>query len=159
MVKSIPTLEVDGVKERTRQWVEKAEASGLLKEKLPSAFDWLSFKMVCPLLKNGLCLVYDNRPFGCRSHNAIGDPALCHSAEGRKTQKYFNCPELEQMTMTTLLAASPLVDHLGVFLSEMLLNRPVPSAARQRFPFEFEKVSGPKNAAVLHLKFTGDAKS
>lgn len=151
---SIPQNEVEGVKARTREWVDKAKASGLLNEKLPSAFAWLRHKIVCPLLKDGLCLVYGVRPFGCRSHCAVGDPALCHSIEGRKEQKYFYSPELDTMVGMVLLAASRTTDHLGVFLAEELLDEHVASASRQHYDIEFSHVSGPDNKLVFHLKGT-----
>lgn len=154
IVNAIPPGELEGVKARTKEWADQAEASGLLKEELPLAWDWLKFKLVCPLLKNGLCLVYQNRPMGCRSHNAVGDPALCHSIEGRKIQKYFYSPELDQMTAFTLTGASNLADHLGAFLSQMLLKRHVPTAARGKLPIKYDGLSGPKHAGVLHFRRT-----
>lgn len=34
-------------------------------------------KMKCPLLKDGLCSVYDRRPVSCRYHFVISDPKRC----------------------------------------------------------------------------------
>jgi Fe-S-cluster containining protein len=41
-----------------------------------NAFQYRAMKLTCPLLKDGLCSVYANRPHSCRMHLAVGPSEL-----------------------------------------------------------------------------------
>jgi Fe-S-cluster containining protein len=123
---AIPKEEMEGVKDRLRNWILRAEAAKMLDVPEPHVFAYRQVGLPCPLLKDGLCLVYKDRPLGCRSHCAVGDPALCKDDTTRLQQKFVMSPELVQDVF-----APPLTgDHLGVFLADYLLGVKLPSAAR-----------------------------
>lgn len=125
VLKSIPPEELPGVVERTRVWVERAEATGMLKVNTPHVFAYRQAKLLCPLLKDGLCLVYKDRPLGCRGHLAIDDPALCHDDHKRLEQRFVNGYVFINQARDTMVKGSkrPVVgDHLGVFLARKLLG-------------------------------------
>lgn len=134
---SVPDIERQGVNERTEEWVDKAEASGLLNVEFPHVLDYMRAGLVCPLLKNGVCLVYENRPLGCRAHNATKDPALCGSLETRLDQVYVSSNELNTFAGMALMGASPKSDHLGVYLGRWLLSRRIISAEAREVPWQF----------------------
>lgn len=124
-IKSIPAEELAGVTERTRTWLDRARTSKMLEARIPHVFAYRSAQLVCPLLKDGLCLIYANRPLGCRGHNAINDPKLCDNIKDRLTQKFVNAIELINEARDTMLLGSkrPVEgDHLGVFLARKLLG-------------------------------------
>ncbi len=130
LITAIPPQELDGVNARTQEWVFKFLGSGLANVDSPHVIHWLSARLMCPLLKDGLCLVYEQRPLGCRGHNAIGDPKLCHSLGTRLRQKYVISPELNNGVALMLMKACPTSDHLGAFLANKLLAIPLKTAAR-----------------------------
>lgn len=154
IVKSIPKTEVPGVIERTRTWIERAEASGLLAEDEPHVSRWLAMDLQCPLLKGGLCLVYEHRPTGCRAHNAVRDPALCSGADTRLRQQYESCKDATLACGGLLVMASQEYDNLGAYLARWLLGRKVTSTAQTAFPLR-ASLSGPANQQVLHIEQTG----
>lgn len=39
---------------------------------------WMVAQIACPLLKGGLCIGYEGRPFQCKTTWSTGDPDLCH---------------------------------------------------------------------------------
>lgn len=41
---------------------------------------WLMSEIPCPLLADGLCIIYSNRPFRCRATLSTQDPDLCRPA-------------------------------------------------------------------------------
>jgi Fe-S-cluster containining protein len=42
---------------------------------------WWRDRRTCPFLVEGICSIYKNRPFACRTHYVQSDPALCASRE------------------------------------------------------------------------------
>lgn len=131
-IKAIPPDELSGVVERTRQWAAKAAASGILKEKEPHVLAYRKVGLTCPLLKDNLCLVYNQRPIGCRSHCAIGDSKLCGSDDTRLQQTFAWARGLTHKTCMVIMSQvkPPYTGaHLGVFLAEKLLNLKLESNA------------------------------
>lgn len=125
LVSRIPANELPGVRERTRAWLMVAELSGTLREETPHVLTYLSRGLTCPLLKNSVCLVYSARPLACRSHCAVGASDLCKA--NRMAQSYAVLP----MPIVNAVRAMTLEgDHLGVWLSKLLLQIPMESAAR-----------------------------
>lgn len=141
MVQAIPAPELEGVKQRASEWAVKAYTSGLLAIDPPSAVEWLRSSIMCPLLKDGLCLVYQQRPLGCRSHCATGDPKLCHSPDTRREQTYVTSPELGQGVAMMIASVSPNANHLGVYLAQKLLGWTVTSAAQKTYPLRAVSVT------------------
>jgi len=120
------------VTEATRAWLAKVKPSGLLNESLPSVFKWRELKAVCPFLKNNLCRVYDDRPYGCRLHMAIGTPIACMDDELRRHQQYVSSPEVDSAVMLSFMDANDGLEigNLGEFLAELLLDDRFESADR-----------------------------
>lgn len=126
----LPKAELPGVVERTITWGLKASASTILSTEMPHVIDYLQLSMVCPFLKNNICLVYANRPFSCRSHCATGPAQLCASTNTRLSQVYAYSPELSDNIVTKLIDAKSEWDHVGALLTELLLGQKIKSEAR-----------------------------
>jgi len=126
LLKHVPPAEMPGVVERTKAWSEKAQSCGILAKHTPHVQEYRYQKLVCPLLKDGLCLVYKQRPFGCRSHSAIGDPKLCHDDQARMEQKFV----YSHLLLSKHIRDGAVGDHLGVFLSNVLTGTKLQSADR-----------------------------
>ncbi len=119
-IKSIPPQELEGVKERTKQWAERAEKAGVLKVESPHVFAYRQAGLMCPLMKDGVCLIYKHRPLGCRSHMAVGEAKLCADDHTRLQQKYVTALEPMAWCRNDMIRLSKqpcLGDHLGVFLA------------------------------------------
>jgi Fe-S-cluster containining protein len=97
-----------------------------------NAFQYRAMKLTCPLLKDGLCSVYANRPLSCRMHLAVGPRVNCEDLALRPTQKFVTIKELDEATTHNLIHAHVKagyeqigVSHLGYFLAMKLgLARP-----------------------------------
>jgi Fe-S-cluster containining protein len=123
------------VEAQTEAWL--AKAAPLLNQEGPhQAMEWRAIDKPCPLLINGLCSVYDVRPFSCRIFFAMGNPNDCMMPQ-REHQK-FACFEPDKMAgmMVPFVEDQKTVvmDHLGVFLAEKLLG--VDLRGRTRTIFE-----------------------
>lgn len=84
----------------------------------------------CPLLQDGLCSVYEQRPTGCRMFNAIGKPSRCADLTKRPHQKFMETDKDGEVMATALgiqcqRASKALFqnDHLGVWLAQILLGK------------------------------------
>lgn len=133
MLANLPEPERAGVAERTSQWATRLKASGLLKEKQPHVLKWLRVNAPCPFLKDGLCLVYQHRPLGCRYHTAVGPKELCFSTGTRFKQRYMMVEQITGAVSMKMLHADTEHDHLGAFLTRLVLNEPIESAAQVKF--------------------------
>jgi Fe-S-cluster containining protein len=131
IVESLTDEQKREVAARASEWLVKVQR--LLNVEEPHVLDWLALRAPCPLLKDGLCMVYDKRPVSCRIHLAIGDPDDCATLEGRKHQKYCQSPEFAKMALQAEVdneAGVILFDNLGVWLVEMLTGMKVNAATR-----------------------------
>lgn len=149
IVSSIPAAKLPAVKERTRVWLQKVSAAGLLPNPEPHVLDWLAAEAVCPLLENGLCLVYEHRPLGCRYHTARDNPQLCFSRETRLEQRYAINKELPTLIGCMLMAASNRFGNLGVYLARWLLNVRVESGTEFALPLATITQTGSTLKVVL----------
>ena len=123
----LPDAERPGVVERTRAWLTQAKASHMLEIAEPHVMDYLDAELACPFLQYNRCLVYANRPLGCRSHCAIGPAILC--ANNRLKQRYARSPKLIALAGAAIFSKLSEGDHLGVWLSRLLLQASVQSKA------------------------------
>lgn len=92
-----------------------------------NAFQYRAMKLTCPLLKDGLCSVYANRPLSCRMHMAIGPRVNCEDLALRPSQTFITIKELDEATTHNLINAHVEagyerigVSHLGFFLAMKL---------------------------------------
>jgi hypothetical protein len=131
-IAAIPPEERAGVIERLRVWVANYKASGIGKDPEPNVLKYRSSGLMCPLLKDGKCLVYADRPYACRGHCAIRDPALCASNATRLEQRFIYSPDLTASVFRSFakLLGRYSADHLGCWLSELLLQERLESEAR-----------------------------
>jgi Fe-S-cluster containining protein len=92
-----------------------------------NAFQYRAMKLTCPLLKDGLCSVYANRPHSCRMHLAVGPRVNCEDLTLRPSQTFVTIQELDEATTHNLIHAHVKagyerigVSHLGFFLAMKL---------------------------------------
>jgi len=123
----LPDAERPGVIERTRAWLAQAKASHILEIGEPHVMDYLDAELPCPFLLYDRCLVYPNRPLGCRSHCATGPAILC--ATNRLAQRYARSPRLLVSVSMAIFNEHSEGDHLGVWLSRLLLQASIQSQA------------------------------
>lgn len=131
---------------RTRTWLATFRTSPLLKEENPHVLPYRQLKLACPLLEDGECLVYDDRPSECRLHMAIGPRELCEDDAKRLDQMFASNHDLTMgtiMKLATLVQkdrrAELLMEHLGLLLAEALLGERVESEKRTLLQLNFEE--------------------
>jgi Fe-S-cluster containining protein len=131
--------EKEALKPRVLAWVNAAQANRLeitteigkrdlaANGKTINAFGYRALKLTCPLLKDGVCTVYANRPLGCRMHLAVGPRLNCDDVSRRPEQTFMTCPELDDAVMKNVMRAhvdagyrEVGVTHLGYFLAAKL---------------------------------------
>lgn len=116
--------------ERLNVWIQKVTPV-LPKGELFSD-EYRKLDAPCPLLKNGLCMVYSRRPMGCRTFFALGNPKDC-DLPNRAHQKFskFSDDLFLNMGIPAMVGGRLLLDHLGVLFAERLLGLKLFSAARK----------------------------
>ena len=151
IIDALSPEQLEALKERTRAWLEKFRSSGLhktRKERVRSGstdstqdysrlLRYRAQNLWCPLLKDGLCSTYANRPLGCRTHAAIGHPAKCEQDDKRPKQVFLVTPSWPAEILGALSGDAPgslyEFDHLGVWLSILLLGESEQSAAAESY--------------------------
>lgn len=130
--------QTEALKLRVLEWMRSTTAVRYEEEQI-DATKYRQMRIKCPMLcpDAGLCLVYANRPMGCRTFFATGNPDHCKLPE-RTHQKFaiFNKnTEAEIMRhyfMDCLNQDSAIVlDHIGVLLFEKLFDKKAPSKSRK----------------------------
>lgn len=115
----------------TREWVKRYLGGGFEKIENPPAVPYRLAKLACPFLKNGQCMVYEDRPIPCRGHLAVKEAHLCHDDNLRETQEYVVTSHLMGHAYTKLGKVDGIqADHLGVWMAEYLLGEKIPSKGR-----------------------------
>lgn len=122
-LKLLTPEQLEMVKAKTKVWVKKAEASGLLNGELADATQWRLNAIACPFLEGALCSIYARRPIGCRVFFAKGDPADCDMPM-RQHQLYASFANHIMDEICRPLLESEEVDcrdadHIGVLLAEI----------------------------------------
>jgi hypothetical protein len=120
---------------RVGEWLAKFLENHFETVHRPGAFVYRAAMLWCPLLKDGLCTVYDRRPIECRLFFAQGDPNKCADDRLRPKQKFMESPELVNIIMGQYMLTLPDgatddYDHIGVLLAEETLCIKVESTAR-----------------------------
>lgn len=130
--------QIEALKLRVLEWMRSTTAVRYEEEQI-DATKYRQMRVKCPMLcpDTGLCLAYANRPMGCRTFFATGNPDHCKLPE-RTHQKFaiFNKnTEAEIMRhyfMDCLNQDSAIVlDHIGVLLFEALFDKKAPSKSRK----------------------------
>ena len=132
IVNNLTSEQLVRVTERTRQWVARVEGTEPFKAKMPRQPVWRSLNAMCPLNENGMCMVYDSRPIGCRLFFALDDPNKCATSETVGDQRFINFhPKFGYEGSKMLFSQHPIqIDHLSCFLSEILLGQELKSGSR-----------------------------
>ncbi len=131
--------EKEDLKPRVLAWVNAAKAAKLnsvvefsdrdliVDGKRVNAYAYRALKLTCPLLKDGSCTAYANRPMGCRAFIACGPRSMCEDLAQRPHQKFVQIPELDDALTIKVLQAhdkagyrTVAVSHLGYFLAVKL---------------------------------------
>jgi Fe-S-cluster containining protein len=139
------------VLQRVRDWLARFRDDPQAGLEELDTYAYRRLRLACPLLEDGLCLVYKERPTACRGHVALGPVERCDDDAQRPGQVFmanFDFKAAALMKLAGGLAedgrAELLFDHLGVMLAEALLGVRFESAARTLMPivFEDERVEG-----------------
>jgi Fe-S-cluster containining protein len=133
------------VLQRARAWVQAFEPSALRMQEQPDVLEYRQLRLACPLLEDGECLVYEDRPNGCRAHVALGPRERCEDHSKRRDQMFMMNNEFMAGAMMKLAAgvavdghAELLMEHLGLLLAEALLGIKVKSETRTLLQLDFE---------------------
>lgn len=120
----------------TERWRSVFAVNRMMNDELPSAFPYRLLNLPCPFLKDGRCLVYERRPFGCREFFALGNPEDC-AMPARIYQKFAAFPHPNRMDMATFQFAANQIaelDHIsGHLVRKLLGDSEFTTAAHQRF--------------------------
>lgn len=142
---SMPAEQRARVVQRARAWLEQFRASKLLKEESPDVIAYRRLRLACPLLEDGRCVVYEDRPWGCRAHIALGPLERCEDSSKRRQQVWVANNDFHASAMMKLAGglqeggkAELLMEHLGLLLAEALTGERVESEARRLIPIAFE---------------------
>lgn len=132
LIRGMPPKDQRRVRQGVQEWVEKFKATELIKEHQPPAIPYRQLRLACPLLKDGMCSVYEDRPFGCRTHYARKDPKGCEDDALRATQQYLamNLYTSNPFEQLMKLGKGFVLDHLILLVNEALGGEPVPSGSR-----------------------------
>jgi hypothetical protein len=147
---AIPDEKRPGVYARTRAWVARFEEHGLhaIGSK-PSPNDYGALlkyraaRLPCPLVEDGRCIAYAHRPFGCRTHSAIGSPSRCADDAQRPKQTFLKTDPRMIVALTgSLVEGMPFAllqfDHLGVWLAEIQRIQAPRTKARHNCTLQLE---------------------
>jgi len=125
IVESFTDAQKEDVRERVRHWLE--QIGDRLDDREPEGLEYRSWRIPCPLLKNGICSVYDKRPLKCRSTITDGPRQACEDLALRPTQRFIEIPELKAAIGDRLVQAHVAAGykefkfgHLGMMLADHL---------------------------------------
>jgi Fe-S-cluster containining protein len=133
------------VLQRTREWATAFEPSALRMQEKPDVLEYRRLRLACPLLESGECLVYEDRPNGCRAHIALGSRDRCEDQSKRRDQMFMVNNDFMAGAIMKLAAgvavndqAELLMEHLGLLLAEALLGTKIESEARTLLRLQFD---------------------
>lgn len=151
LISTTAAEDMDQLKVRTRAWLVSFKAANLHRSRgpraqqsrdaLPKDFSHLlryrAQMLWCPFLKDGICTAYSSRPIGCRTHAATGHPAKCENDAQRPKQIFLVTSTWPPEIMGAMADNAPgslfEFDHLGVWLSILLLGETEQSAGAESF--------------------------
>ncbi len=143
MLAILPQDQIEALKLRVIEWMQSTSTVRRTEVQI-NATAYRKLAITCPMLspETGLCLAYANRPMGCRTFFATGNPAHCKLPE-REHQKFaiFN-KETEYQIMRPYFIdcltndEKIALDHIGVLLFEALFDKKAPSKSRKEIVAE-----------------------
>ncbi len=130
ILEAVKPADLDQLRANLQEWLFKTRS--LRGEYFPKALKWLGLNVPCPLLKDGLCSVYERRPFSCRVWFAMEKPENCQ-LPARRNQKFaeFNSRIFVRMGVPASVGGKIVMDHMSVLLAEKLLGLEIPSGSRE----------------------------
>jgi Fe-S-cluster containining protein len=129
-IRGMPAADQARIEAGVRDVVQRLAASPLLADDQPSALEYRKLRLVCPLLADGLCTVYEYRPISCRLHLVKDSPDGCREDALRPQQQFLVVPDaLHRMTGALFLDAREM-DHLVLLLHRVLFGDAPDSGAR-----------------------------
>jgi len=131
----MPYPQREATKARIREWLERIkEAPEILAQETPHVLVYRQLRLPCPLLQGALCSIYQDRPWGCRLHTAVGPRENCEDDSKRLSQLYAYVPDaLTQKSSLVVLGGDGgelEMEHFGLLLAELVLGERVESAGR-----------------------------
>lgn len=131
ILENLTSDQLEELKPKIEAWIKKTKP--LLNQNMPDATAYRQLFAPCVFLKDGLCSVYDRRPYSCRVWFALKNPADCQ-LPARTHQKYADfMPGIAQFCGLLAVNNWMVADHLGVFLAKYVLKRKVYSASRKKY--------------------------
>jgi Fe-S-cluster containining protein len=128
------------VADRVDRAIGRVKTYGLFESDMPPVMQWLAMKLPCPLLENGLCTAYQNRPVSCRSHFAVNPAEGC--ATNRLEQRYPGDHGISKAIGQAVVEAhlklgnTIIHDNLLALLENELLGEYHPTASAEKIVFE-----------------------
>lgn len=127
IVESLTDAEREDLRKRVTLWLERIGNRLDDEERDPDGLEYRSWRIPCPVLKNGVCSAYENRPLRCRSTLTDGPRQACEDLALRPTQRFIEIPELRSAVAERLVQAHGAagytaikVGHLGMMLADEL---------------------------------------
>jgi len=134
-----PAEERARVGEAVREWVRRFDAAGLRKMKHMNVFGYRAAKLACPFLKGGECMAYADRPVACRGHVAVGEREQCEDDAKRGDQRFLLSDTMTAVPFAMIAEREDLeIEHLGLWLYELLFGERIVSASRKGLAVERE---------------------
>ncbi len=131
LLRSLSESQIAVVRVKTERWLKNIRKTRLLASERPNVIDYRAANLVCPLLMDNLCSVYNRRPTSCRHHLAIGPRRKCDKLKERPNQTFIKMPQSTMASLQILALNLPVIvmDHIGVHLADLLLGDKVPESA------------------------------
>ena len=149
-LKSYPDWKLKRLRVLSRDWMEKAKASGLLEipkedgeDKVKTrkdyrftyAYRWREMKLFCPFFEFGQCGIYIDRPGACAMFFVKGEPEGCGTDRGRFIDNDIGDMPIQFVSAVLFerlkACGQPeriICDHLGVILHNILFATDYKSA-------------------------------
>jgi len=126
-VLKMPQADRDHAVASLRRWIDTAKSNGALLEQ-PLAVKWRGLNLPCPLLRNHECMVYLDRPDGCRTFLVTEGREACADVRLRDQQRFIAYSNFKKDAFWKIVGdRNIVVDHLGFLLSEFLLGETLKS--------------------------------
>lgn len=141
ILESLSREEIAELRIKVRLWLRDSRKAGLLKQEEPDVIPYRAARLVCPLLKDHLCSVYERRPVACRAHLAVGPRRFCDDHLKRHAQKYIKTDEMMQSPIAIFAENQTelLMDHLVVHFARFLgVDQVIDSAETWKIEIEPE---------------------
>ena len=130
--RALPAADQDQVRAALRAWLERFDQGGFGAMEIVGLYKYRAAKLPCPFLKDQECSIYAARPLCCRGHMALGPRENCEKDELRPDQLYVMVDRVMHECYAVMLEQEDIVlDHVGIWLSELILGEPRPSRARK----------------------------